>query len=84
MEEAIRLQIEKTKKRLAEVEEEIEEMKKQGLTVNESVLRGYRLGLQHELESLDSLLFAWEQQQKYSDIINEVEKWRNTAKFSAI
>jgi biotin operon repressor len=74
MEEAIRLQIEKTKKRLAEVEEEIEEMKKQGLTVNESVLRGYRLGLQHELETLDSLLFTLEQQQKYDDNINHLFK----------
>jgi biotin operon repressor len=74
MEEAIRAQIEKTKKRLAEVEEEIEEMKKQGLTVNESVLRGYRLGLQHELETLDSLLFALEQQQKYDDNINHLFK----------
>jgi biotin operon repressor len=74
MEEAIRLQIEKTKKRLAEVEKEIEEMKKQGLTVNESVLRGYRLGLQHELETLDSLLFALEQQQKYDDNINHLFK----------
>jgi biotin operon repressor len=74
MEEAIRLQIEKTKKRLAEVEEEIEEMKKQGLTVNESVLRGYRLGLQHELETLGSLLFALEQQQKYDDNINHLFK----------
>ena len=68
MEEWIRAKIEKTKKRIAEVEREIEAMERLKSVVNEHFLYGYRKGLEHELETLEDALFAWEQLQKYGDV----------------
>jgi hypothetical protein len=68
MEEWIRAKIEKVKKRIAEVERKITERQQEGYTASVAYLEGLLLGLHRELETLDDVLFAWEQQQKYGDV----------------
>jgi hypothetical protein len=66
VEEWIRAKIEKTKKRIDDVKRKIAKKSEFGADV--AYLEGLLFGLQHELETLDDMLFAWEQQQKYGDI----------------
>jgi hypothetical protein len=63
MEEMIRLRIQRTKERIAEIQKEMKESN------NPSWYDGYLFGLERQLDTLEDILFGWEQYQKHGDVI---------------
>lgn len=65
MEQAIRFRIELAKKHIERMQREASEST---TDIEKNILRGYIMGLQHELSTLEDMLLVWEQLNKKEEL----------------
>lgn len=65
MEQAIRFRIELAKKHIERMQQEVHES---ALDIEKNILRGYIMGLRHELSTLEDMLLVWEQLNKKEEL----------------